>query len=291
MLVDGSNLAYRAFHRFSEIRSREMGNVGLIYGFMKIMQSYLLRFQPTRVIVTFDSKQSKKSNFRLKLFPEYKASRGKKNIAFDQDSFNKQVRATIKMLTRFGIDVVVDRKGLGHESDDYLAYLAKEAVCKVLIVSSDKDFFQLLDKNVKIFNPFKECIIRYDTCEAETGYTPEKHRDFLILTGDKSDNIPGYRGVGPVTAKQFLDTYGSIEHYLSNNENASPKVTQEGVDFLYKRNRPLIDLDYALKQYPIKTIPLKKGKYNQVTLLEILDKYSMTTFMAPKFIKPFKDLL
>ena len=156
MLIDGSNLAYRAFHKFGSIRTPQHGHVGLIYGFLKILHSYVVRFQPTAVIVSFDTPASKKSNFRLKLYPEYKASRGKKDLSFDYESFNRQIDVTKKVLLNLGIDVISDDKGLGHETDDYLAYLALKAKTKVLIVSSDKDFIQLLDKSIKLFNPFKE---------------------------------------------------------------------------------------------------------------------------------------
>lgn len=290
MLIDGSNLAYRAFHKFGSIRTPQHGHVGLIYGFLKILHSYVVRFQPTAVIVSFDTPASKKSNFRLKLYPEYKASRGKKDLSFDYESFNRQIDVTKKVLLNLGIDVISDDKGLGHETDDYLAYLALKAKTKVLIVSSDKDFIQLLDKSIKLFNPFKETIIRHNTCENIVGFKPAAHKEYLMLTGDTSDNIPGYKGIGPVKATEFIKRYGSLENFLNDKKASFPRVTKEGIEFLYNRNRPLIDLFYALEKYPITKVPMIKGEFNNKTLIKILGEYSMATMLKSEFIKPFKDL-
>lgn len=290
MVVDGSNLAYRAFHKFQNIRTISEGNLGLVYGFIKILQSYLVRFNPDKVVVVFDTHQSKKSNFRNSIYPEYKASRRTLNLEFDYDSFNKQLRITKKLLGFMGISVIWDKTGLGHETDDYIADICiKDKKHKIIIISSDKDFCQLLREDVKIFNSGKDLIIRDYTCIEIMEYTPSQHKDMLILTGDNSDNIKGYKGVGPVKAKAFFNKFESIQDYLDSEEEF-PWVTKEGVQDLYERNRPLIDLEYGLSLYPIKDYPLVIKDYNYKKLFKMLDKYAMASFLKPEFIKPIKNL-
>lgn len=290
MIIDGSNLAYRAFHKFQNIRSLSEGNVGLVYGFIKVLQSYLIRFNPNELVITFDTKKSKKSNFRNDLLPDYKASRKTLDLKADYESFNRQLSILKKILLSMGITIIWDKEGLGHESDDYIAEIALTSTSKCLIISSDKDFCQLLNKRVKIFNPSKDTIIRYDTCEEIMEYNPKQHKDFLILVGDNSDNIKGYKGIGPVKARQFFNKFESIENFLSDKDNEFPWITWEGLEDLYQRNRVLIDLAYCLKKYPIKKWPIVQRKYNSEKLLKHLDKYSMNSFMKPDFMKPFKTL-
>ena len=290
MVIDGSNLAYRTFHKFQNIRTLSEGKVGLVYGFIKVLQSYIIRFNPTHLVICFDTQASKKSNFRNKLLPDYKATRKTLNLKVDYESFNRQLVILKKILLSMGVTVIWDKEGLGHESDDYIAQIAISTTSKCLIVSSDKDFCQLLNKKVKIFNPSKDTLIRYDTCEEIMEYPPEQHKDFLILVGDNSDNIKGYKGIGPVKAKQFFNKFGSLKSFLGDSSNEFPWITREGLDDLYERNRPLIDLEYGLRKYPIKQWPIVQKKYNADKLFKLLDKYSMNSFMKPDFMKPFKTL-
>lgn len=290
MIIDGSNLAYRAFHKFQNIRTLNEGNVGLIYGFIKVLQSYLVRFNPTELVITFDTKASKKTNFRNNLLTDYKGTRKTLDLKNDYESFNRQMAILKKILLSMGISIIWDKEGLGHESDDYIAEIALSCNHHSLIISSDKDFCQLLNKKIKIFNPSKDTLIRYDTCEKIMEYPPQQHKEFLILVGDNSDNIKGYKGIGPVKAKQFFNKFGSIENYLSNKRNEFPWVTWEGMEDLYERNRPLIDLRYGLSKYPILKWPLIQKKYNNNKLITLLDKYAMNSFMKPDFIKSFKNI-
>lgn len=291
LIVDGSNVAYRAYHSFTNINTRSHGNLGLVYGFIRILYSYIVRFNPHQMVVIFDSKQSKQSNFRNNILKDYKALRADKvNLNFDRESFNKQSLILRRILMSLGVSVVWDNKGLGHESDDYIAYIARgPKKYNYTIVSSDKDFYQLVGSNIKLYNSAKNVTVGVRNGESLYGYTPKIHKEFLMLTGDKSDGIPGYKGVGPVRAKQFFKKFGSIQGYLDSKEEF-PNITKEGVDFLYKRNRVLIDLDYALKQYPITEVPLYNKKFNYEKAFKMLDKYSMSTFLTEEFKQNFKNI-
>ena len=292
LVVDVSNLAHRAYQKFKNLKSGKGEPTGLVYGFMRLLNSYILRFRPTYLIVTFDTKQSKQSNFRNSLMGSYKAHR--KNLAMDYEDFNSQLKSVKKMLKYLNVPVIWDRKGLGHESDDYIGYYARTHIGKVMIISSDKDFCQLLEGNrVKIFNPFKEKIILEKTCQEIMGYSAKECVDYLCLLGDKSDDIPGYKGMGPVKIRQFLDKFDTIENFLSKEKNEFPGIDRDGLEDLYKRNKVLIDLDVAIAKYPLKKIPMilyKENRINRPKLRELFKKYTLNSFLTEDFLKPFKNL-
>lgn len=293
MIIDGSNLAHRAYQKFAALTSRGGEKTGLIYGFFRLLNSYVVRFRPTYVIVTFDTKQSKSSNFRNKLLGAYKIHRKDNNIAMDYEDFNRQMKMVKKMLKYMNIPVVWDRVGLGHESDDYIGYFAKTHLGKVIIISSDKDFCQLINNRIKIFNPFKEVIIHEKTCKEIMGYAANECVDYLCLVGDKSDDIPGYIGMGPVKTRKFLDEFGSIENFLSNPDNEFKGIDRDGLIDLYGRNKDLIDIEVALTKYPLKKIPIfyyKEDRINTTKLRELFKKYTLSSFLTVEFIKPFKKL-
>lgn len=292
LLIDGSNLAYRAFQKFELLKARDGRKTGLIYGFMRLLNSYITRFRPTYVIVTFDTKKSKSSNFRNGLLGGYKIHR-KNNLSMDYEEFNRQVRSVKKMLKYLNIPVVWDSKGLGHESDDYIGYYALKHKGKVIIISSDKDFCQLISKNIKIYNPFKETIIQEKTCMDVMGYNPNECVDYLCLIGDKSDDIPGYIGMGPVKTRSFLNEFGSIENFLSDDTKEFKGIDREGLKDLYERNKTLIDIRIALEKYPLKNIPIIYSKVNKIQrgkLREEFKKYTLSSFMTDNFLKPFLKL-
>nr|DAD91501.1 MAG TPA: Exodeoxyribonuclease [Myoviridae sp. ctx322] len=293
LIVDGSNLAHRSYQKFLNLKSGGIPT-GLIYGFMRLLQGYILRFRPTYVIITFDTRKSKDSNFRLKLLGDYKIHREdeKHKLRIDYEDFNSQLRVVKRLLKYLNIPVVWDKKGLGHESDDYIAYFANKHPGKVVIISSDKDFCQLITSQVKVFNPFKEVILRTDNCKDVMGYSPEECIDYLCLVGDKSDDIPGYQGMGPVKTRKFLDEWGSIQNFL-DKKGEFRGIDYEGLQAVYKRNVELISLEYAIKHQPFEKIPLvynQKDRINEKKVRETFLEYSFHSFLTKDFMKAFRKL-
>ena len=294
MIVDGSNLAHRSFHKFKNLTYKGE-HTGLIYGFMRILQSYLVRFRPTYVLVTFDTHESKSSNFRNKLLGGYKEHRTR-DLSMDYESFNKQTKILKKVLRYLNIPVIWDKKGLGHESDDYIGHFALNHTGKVVIISSDKDFCQLLSSRVKIFNPSKETLVLEKTCKEVMGYSAKECVDYLCLLGDKSDDIPGYKGMGEKNTRAFLDKFGSISAFLADPEASYSRIDREGLEAVYNRNVEMIDIRVALSKYPLKKIPIaypykadKKELLRKLKLLFI--KYGTMSFMTSTFLEPFNKLL
>ena len=97
LIIDGSNLAHRAYSKYEGFKDYKGRNVGLIYGFLKILQSYIIRFNPKYLLVTFDTKESKSSNFRNELLGSYKIHR-EKNLKFDHEDFTAQSLVLKKIL-------------------------------------------------------------------------------------------------------------------------------------------------------------------------------------------------
>ena len=288
LLVDGNNILHQSFHKFEKLKSTDGKPSGAIFGFFKSLHMYIDRFQPNDVYITFDNGHS---SLRDKLLPEYKEHR--QNISYDRESLFAQKAVIMKILRMLRIKYLFDKNNsTGFEGDDLLAYLYFKKIskeCLVTIVSSDKDFNQLLTTDrVKIFNPRKEEYVRQTNCESLFGYTPYETVDFLSLVGDSSDDIPGFPGIGPVKARKFLDKWHSIAKYLELNADDKMKA-------VYERNKQLIDLKWFVDNHSLdldkvlKTYTRRKINYEKFR--EVCIEYSFNSFMTDIFIEPFKKLL
>lgn len=294
MVVDGSNLAFRVWKKFEKMKSRKGIPTGMMYGFLRVLHNYVQRFKPKYILVSFDTKQGKTSNFRNKILDSYKAQR--KRIDFDYISFNRQMRQIKRILIHLNIPVIWDSEGLGFESDDYIAWAANNFPGKVLIVSSDKDFTQLIDERVKMYNPSKETYVTKDNCKELFGWEPSECVDYLTLLGDSSDNIKGYSGMGPVKIRQFLDQFGSIHNYIADKNASFKHLDKDGLPDLWLTNTNLISLYYSMGRIENKgrNIPIQYSKTGRVEtrrLKKIFHRYTFMSFTTEEFINNFKDKL
>lgn len=288
LLIDGENILHQSFHKFEKLKSTDGKPSGAIFGFFKSLQMYLNRFEPSKVFITFDNGRS---IYRKQLLPEYKAHR--KNIAVDYESLQEQKRLILKILGYLRINYVFDKKKTtNYEGDDFLAYLIlhkfKDAKYKKILVSSDKDFNQLLHNNdLVIYNPRKEELIRESNCKELFGYAPEETVDYLSMVGDTSDDISGFPGIGPVKARKILDEYGSIKEYLLHHHRTDYCNIAE-------RNSQMIDLSRFLREHPLEKLPIKSSKdkpINYKKFKEVCISYSLSSFMTNEFINTFEKLL
>lgn len=282
LLVDGENILHQSFHKFEKLKSTDGKPSGAIFGFFKSLHMYLTRFEPDEVYISFDNGHSP---VRTKLLPNYKGHR--KNISVDYESLQKQKAIIMKMLGMLRINYIFDKKkSTVYEGDDFLAYLAikKFQSEKMILISSDKDFNQLLSNNLRIYNPRKDEMIRMDNCKELFGYHSHETVEYLAMVGDTSDDIPGFPGIGPVKARKILDEYKSIYKYLEAKPN---KEYQEAWD----RNRKLIDLFWFVGNVPLDNMPIKRKKtFNYDKFRKLCIEYSLASFLTKEFIKPFKWL-
>jgi DNA polymerase-1 len=281
--VDGNNLLYRAYYKFRGLTSPGGKPTSCIYGFPFILKSVISKFNPDFVYVVFDGGRDR---HRIKIHPEYKKREQK--LGFDYEDFKKQKEEVMALCTRLNCQVIFKQD---MEADDLIYLLTRRLEGKKLILSSDKDFNQLLSNGVEIYNPSKEVKVTLKSIERHFGYTAEQTVDYLILTGDKSDNIPGYPGIGEKRAMGFLKEYSSIRKYLKE-EKHHKLINNALLAEIYARNKYLIDLRYFYRKYLLGLqIPLfGKPLFDAVYVAKISRQYSINTFSKTDFLKIFKDL-
>jgi len=208
LIVDGHAYAYRAFHAIRELRSPAGQPTNAIYGFVKMLEKMRAAIAPTHLVVVWDGGLNAE---RLAALPDYKAQR---------PEMPEDLRPQLDDIGRFLVAAGVAgycREGV--EADDYIATLARKAATagwNVVIASSDKDFMQLVSPKVGLLNPNDKTGVIWgqDQVMAKTGVAPAQVADWLALMGDAVDNIPGVAGVGPKTAADLLQQFGSAEALL-----------------------------------------------------------------------------
>ena len=222
LLLDGHSLAYRAFYALPvENFSTTTGQpTNAVYGFTSMLINTLRDEAPTHVAVAFDvSRQT----FRTERFPEYKANR-----ASSPEPFRGQVALIQEVLGALRIPALqVD----GYEADDILATLAREAGAEgfeTLIISGDRDAFQLINDDTTVLYPKKGVSdlarMTPEAVLAKYGLTPDQYPDFAALRGDPSDNLPSVPSVGEKTATKWISQYGSLSELISHADEVRGKV-------------------------------------------------------------------
>ncbi len=259
LLIDGFNLAYRCFHAVPELTRADGFPTNALHGWVKSLWKLADQEKPDGTLVFFDLGGSQD---RLLLLPEYKAQREEM-----PEALRKQIEP-IKELTRAMGFVGIETDGV--ESDDLLASQAVALAAlghDVLIVSSDKDFAQIVNDRIKILlpppsaNPKLGWRFRDETDVLEKfGVPPSQIADYLALVGDSSDNIPGIAGVGPKTAVKWLQQYGHIEGVIAHAGELAPERFREAVrnraDDL-RRNLKLTTLNLSLPTVAAEAPPVK----------------------------------
>ena len=281
LLIDGENILHQSFHKFEKLKSTDGKPSGAIFGFFKSLHMYLTRFESDEVYISFDNGHSP---VRMKLLPNYKGHR--KNISVDYESLQSQKAIIMKMLGMLRINYIFDKNNNTlYEGDDFLAYLAikKFQSEKIILISSDKDFNQLLNKNLRIYNPRKDEIIRLENCKDLFGYHANETVEYLAMVGDISDDISGFPGIGPVKARKILDE-GRIEKFIAQSKNKEYLK-------IWRRNEQLIDLFWFVRNIPLEKLPLKsKKKFKYDKFKKVCIEYSLSSFITDQFIQPFKEL-
>jgi len=239
LIIDGHAYAYRAFHAIRSLRSPSGRPTNAIYGFVKMLAKMRSAIEPTHLIVVWDGGLSAQ---RVSVLPEYKAQRPAM-----PDDLKPQLDEIVGYLQAAGVASFC-REGV--EADDYIACQARraaEAGMTVVIASSDKDFMQLVSARIGLLNPNdkSEAVWTDEQVRARSGVEPSQILDWLSLSGDSVDNIPGVPGVGPKTAAALLKQFGSIAQlYARLGEVKSDKMRaalRDAADIV-QRNRELIRL-------------------------------------------------
>ena len=213
-LIDGSALAYRSYFAFQRnpLINSKGENTGAVFAFLNSLLKIIDEQQPDYLAAVFDTPEP---TFRHKLYPEYKATRQKM-----PDEMREQLPRIKQVLDVLNVPVV-EMPGL--EADDVMGALAKQASSlgmETFLVTGDKDFMQLVSPTIKIYNPKRAGeeieILDREGVIKKIGLPPEKVIDYMSLTGDSSDNVPGVSGIGPKTALEILNQFENLDEIYQN---------------------------------------------------------------------------
>jgi DNA polymerase I len=270
MLMDGHSLAYRAFFALpAENFTTATGQpTNAIYGFASMLANTLRDEAPTHFAVAFDVSRK---TWRSEEFTEYKANRSK-----TPDEFKGQVELIGELLdamhaVRFAVD--------GFEADDIIATLATQAEAEgfeVLIVTGDRDSFQLVSEHTTVLYPTKGVseLTRFtpEKVFEKYGLTPAQYPDFAALRGDPSDNLPGIPGVGEKTAAKWINQFGSFADLVERVEEVKGKAGQNLRDHLeaVKLNRRLTEMVRTV-ELPRTVTDLERAPYDRTAVAMVLD--------------------
>ena len=227
-LIDGSCLVYRSYFAFirSPLFNSRGENASAVFGYTNSLLKILEEYEPTHVVVCFDTSAP---TFRHKMFAEYKATREKM-----APELRNQLQMIHEVTSALGISIVeMD----GFEADDIMGTLAKEAADKghsVYLISSDKDFLQLVGQKIKVISPGRmgaeSVIYDIDKVREKFGVRPERVVDVLALAGDKIDNVPGVEGIGVKGAAKLIHAFGSVEELVERSPEIEKKSLREKID-------------------------------------------------------------
>ncbi|HYH06133.1 MAG TPA: 5'-3' exonuclease H3TH domain-containing protein [Thermoanaerobaculia bacterium] len=209
-LIDASPYLFRAFFSVPKSIVDGKGKISnAVYGFTMFLAKYIADETPTHIAVAFDRHFN--GSFRNDLYPPYKAQR-----EASPPELEAQVDPALAVTEAIGVAAYIDET---HEADDLIATIIEQTDAKkvqYVVVSSDKDLAQLVNARTTLVDPARDLRFDADAVVAKFGVLPEQMTDYLGLAGDAVDNIPGVRGVGPKTAAQLLQQYGSLEGVYEN---------------------------------------------------------------------------
>lgn len=273
-IIDTFAFFFRSFYALPPLKSSSNAPTGLLTGFANFI--YLLErdYQSDYILFALDSKR----NFRNSLYPEYKANRSEA-----PEDLKIQLEIAIEWIEKMGFaKISID----GFEADDIIASVVKsfkDEEIEIVIASSDKDLYQLIDERVKLFEPVKKITIDKSECLKKFGITPDKFIDYQALVGDSSDNVPGAKGIGAKSAKTLLDEFGSLDKIYSNIDFTKPRMKRlllESKELVYiskelvtLRDDALSNIEIDIEEFEFHKNPLKK-------ILDELSKYELNGIVA-----------
>lgn len=275
-LIDGTSYIHRAYHAVSSLSNSKGFPTNAIYVFTKMLIRLLSEKRPEYMAVVLDTKGK---TFRHEIYSEYKANRPP-----TPDDLSVQIPKIKEIIDKLGIKRIEIE---GYEADDIMATIAKRCEnegYKVVFVTGDKDFIQLMTPNTEIWDTMKDELKTYEKVKESLGFEPSRYVDVLALAGDSSDNIPGVPGIGEKTAIRLIKEYGSLEGIYENiRKIIKPKLRENLIKykdsaFLSKRLATIkrdIPLDIKISELKIKE-PDREGLvqiFRELEFREFLDKF------------------
>jgi len=232
-LVDGYALIYRAFYALISrpLRTSRGENTSAAWGIVNFLLRLQTGYQPEYLVWVLDAGDS----FRTQRYPEYKSTRQKLGAELQAD-FDLALEQVGALLAAFRVPVLaID----GYEADDVIGTVARRESAEgrqVVIVSGDKDFYQLIGPRIALLNPgrggaagVEEQWVDESNASERLGVPPHQVIDYLALVGDSSDNVPGVRGIGEKGAVLLLQEFGNLETLLARSAEVKTKRAREAL--------------------------------------------------------------
>ena len=259
VLIDGSSYLYRAFYALPGLTSPSGQPTGAIYGVLTMLQKLIKDERPNLLGIVFDAPGK---TFRHELFPEYKANR-----ASTPEDLIVQIEPLLTAIENLGLPLI---RVKGVEADDVIGTLAKEAEQRginTLIATGDKDFTQIVSDKITLLDTMKNRLTDRSAVIEKFGLPPEQIVDFLTLSGDASDNIPGVPTVGPKTAVKWLQQYSSLDGVIEHAEEISGKAGESLRETIPRLNlyQQLATIDCSLElDYTVDDLLIGESKDSEL---------------------------
>lgn len=270
-LIDVSSLIFRAFYAVRPLNAPSGLPVNAIYGFMSMLLKLMKEEKPAAMVFCYDRKEP---SFRKDLFTEYKANRSE--MPEDLVPQMPYFRKLAEIMGIPGIEVA------SYEADDVIGTITKwgrRNDYEVLIVSGDKDFAQLVEPHVWLYDTMKNTRMGTDEVKEKWGIRPDQMIDYLALVGDASDNIPGVKGIGPKGAQKLLEQFHTLDGIYENLDQIKGSTHDKLVASREKAflSRTLVTI--------VTDVPLEENPHNYD--LQAVDQEQMKALMTELNFKGF----
>lgn len=284
LILDGNSVLHRAYYALPDWRNRSGEATAGVYGFLSMMLKAINELKPTHLVITFDDPSP---TFRHNMYVGYQTNREKER-QIDEDIWGQVEKLKI-VFAKIGIPVF---QTAGFEADDLIGTISaqiKEKSTLVIIITGDKDLMQLVNDNVNLYMPIKGMsdmqMIDKDKVKDKLGVWPEQVIDYKALVGDSSDNYPGVVGIGPKTAVQLIEEFGSFENVVKKSGNPKIVAGYEGGELSKRLATIKTDVPVSFDS-AVSTVPSPQ----EITeVLQELGYKSLIKRVADKGISTVKD--
>ena len=268
LLVDSNHLCY--YHSFRNMHfSYGEKPVGVIFGFLTSVLSLAKMFDTNRFAFAWDSRQSLRKVF----YPEYKEHRREKTVVELKTMFPQFVELRRKVLPKFGFKNIFHQ--VGYEADDIIGSICKRNRNEeIVIISSDNDLYQLLDKDHSMYSIQSKKKYSSSDFIKEWGFEPSRWAGVKTVAGCSSDNVKGVEGVGNKKAVQYL--LGK----MSDKSQVKAKIEKEGREGLFVKNDRLVRLPFEGTQECV----LQEDEFFLSDFFDLCDKYGFNSFLAQELV-------
>jgi DNA polymerase-1 len=270
IIIDGHAVLHRAFHALPPLTNKRGEPINAVYGLVSMLLRVIQDLKPTYLTVCFDEKAP---TFRHKEFPQYQAQR-----PVMLNELASQIERAKEVFSAMGVPIY---SKAGYEADDVIGTITEEMskdkeVDEVVVITGDKDQFQLVNNKVKLYVPIvglsSAKLMGPAEVKEKMGVEPGKIADYKALVGDPSDNYFGVSGIGPKTAINLLTRFGTLQEIYKNLKEISPQVREKLVKGK-ESARLSLKLATIVKNVPI-DFDLEKGKKWDIDGQKVLEVFA-----------------